>query len=245
MAEHAGARFLCCEDARPAHETSLCFYVHAHYSVCPAIHTLSVVQNSPQDQLLAAIPGIFYNQFFCEFAVSQKKDEYYATGCRRVKFYAHCHCSSPQSLQCKAATASLKTALYHSSNLIKTEHYIVSPKICCDSWMCVPIRFLGYHATMSFHFYYFLLSDRVESKAFFWPDLMQFKVFKIHDGIKIAVLKCGCALPLQCKQRVEEHFNLMRMFISCVYDSQEDFVEDVRNRSLRLVFEGMPLRRRP
>lgn len=242
MASHSGADFLCCDDGRPGHETGTCFYVHSHFTVCPAIFSAAVAKdvNPMSDMFMSSLPGVFYNNFFCEFAVSQKKDEYYAKGCRRVVFFIHCHCTSPWNLQCRAATAALKNAIRAQMNIICTDHYLTAPKICCDSWMCTPLKFMGYYASITDHFYFFLISDSVDEKSLIWPDNTKQKIFKVHESLKIVVIRCSCVLVRECKRRIEEHFNMMRVFISCIYDLQDNGdVNNLGERPLRLVFEGM------
>lgn len=211
MASHSGVNMLCCSNVF-FHETALAFYIHCHSSTSPVIRT---------DHLKDKFNGaVIYDQYFCSFAVSQKLDEYYGRGCRRVRYYVHCHCSSPGSLQCMSATAVLISTLEKTNLKIYDENCIPVPKLCCDSWNCIPMRFMGgYKSDGGIHAFVFLLGINVDPDKMIWPLGASYVCHRIHDTLNMVVVSCNCdKKEVCCVRRVGENFNMMRLFVCCSYD---------------------------
>lgn len=215
MASHAGAEVLCCADKRPHHETVMAFFIQCERIATPCIKTDFV-----KDTFYGSI---IYDQYFCAYAISQRRDEYYTKGFRRIRYYVHCHCRSPGSLQCQAATAVLIESLKETGLKIFDESCIPVPRVCCDTWNCVPLRFMGGMRTNhDEHVYFFLLGSIVDPARLIWPIGSTWESFKIHDSLNMVALSCTCNRDDRCcVRRVCENFNIMRMFICCSYDRSE------------------------
>lgn len=221
MAAHSGVDMLCC-DLKHYHETSVAFYIHCHTITCPVIRT---------DHLKHKFNGsVIYDQYFCRFAVSQRIDEYYCVGCRRIRYYVHCHCSSPGSLQCMSATAVLIDSLSHDNLRIYDDNCVPLPRICCNSWNCIPMKFMGgYRSNGKSHSFVFLVGIDVDLNKMVWPFETSFVSYKIHDTLIMLVVSCECSGEEGlCVRKIGENFNFMRLMVCCSYDrGNRDLGSDV------------------
>lgn len=208
MATASGSDCICCMDRRSYHGLVIAFTTFSHYPSPPAIYT-GFVKSS-------IISDVIYEQFFCDFAVTQLKDLYFTMGSREIKYYIHCHCSNVGSLQCKAARAFLIDSLKRSKLQVFTSNFMQCPKICCNSWLCIPAKFYGAIRCNFYHCYCFQISDVAESCFFPWPPSYYIKVVEIHLKLKLMFVFCKCNnSDMHCKRKCSQYFNALRMFICC------------------------------
>ncbi|AAD45954.1 E4.2 [Ovine adenovirus 7] len=157
-----------------------------------------------------------YNQFFCYFPISQKADSFCKRADMAYKFYYHCHCNSPGSLQCLAAKSVLLSCFNHMPVTLFSERNVKTVPVCCNTWICCPLMFLGASQMHKTHFYFLfsgVMEDDFSSK---WYSYQTVKRITFSETCELISIKCKCSDTLQqCISRFEKRFNFLRMLYCC------------------------------
>ncbi|AIZ35783.1 E4.2 protein [Psittacine adenovirus 3] len=207
MAEPSGMPHICCTDTRPAHGQKV-----AASGVCSQFCPPAIITNC----FIGWIPEVIYRYFFCDFAITQQQNVYWSHGRRRVYFYVHCHCDRPYSLQCIAARQSMIFLLAMIKLELHTESLIRSPRLCCDTWRCSPLAFLGAIRCTKYHCYFFKLGFTERSRYVMWPSCYCGVCVRINPSLAIVVMFCQCIdTPERCAMMCERVYNVLRMFLCC------------------------------
>ncbi|QOS14196.1 hypothetical protein [Duck atadenovirus A] len=233
MATAAGSECVCCNDGRPVHGLKLAIVCNARENCPPAIHTAFLSGN--------LIDGVVYEQFFCEFALTQLKELYHTKGTRQIKYYSHCHCNRANTLQCGAARSSLMRGIEQANLKLYASDCFSLPRVCCDTWLCVPIAFLGYVKTNAAHYYCFHLAEGADTERLHFPEVFNLVRVKVHSQLKLLLAFCTCTeTEVVCRRKCADFFNLLRMLLCCRYeldtpvtDLQTLFNTDVHQINLR------------
>lgn len=211
MAELSGRDCVCCTDPRPFHGQRLAFSAKSSLSCPPAIRTDTTV--------LSRLCNPVYATYFCKYAICQAKDEFYVLGNRRIRYYIHCHCDSPGSLQCMAATAAMVEMCKELKLNLYNAKCVPAPKLCCDSWLCCPIRCLGMVTCPAFHYFMFQMSELSNITVDMWRAKYEIDIIPVHDSLFFVCVICHCNLPhSECARRCSAFYNYLRMLMSCSYD---------------------------
>lgn len=214
MAEPAAKDCICCKDERPHHGLRLAFTARSSGYCPPAIRTSGVELNK--------ICKIVYQAYFCDFAITQRKEEFFTRGDRRIRYYTHCHCSAPGSLQCQAACAAMCEMSRHLKMRMYDSELMPAPHICCNSWFCCPLKSLGMVVTPEYHFFAFQMAKcGGYGRDFFkmWASVYSVEIIKIHESLCFVFAFCSCDKSFSdCVERCSSFFNCMRVLMSCGYD---------------------------
>ncbi|QSV39492.1 E4.2 [Bovine adenovirus 7] len=162
------------------------------------------------------LTSVIYDQFFCYFPISQTVELFCKKSDTEYKFYYHCHCMSPNSLQCRAARAVLLSCFNNVSITLFSERNIRTVSICCNTWICCPLIFLGAFKMLDSHFF-FLFSGIVEEEfKLKWFSYQNVRCISISENTCLVAIKCNCGLSLKkCFSLFEQRFNFIRMLYCC------------------------------
>lgn len=202
---------ICCTDPRPSHGCRLAFSAKSSLPCPPAIRT--------DDTVLSRLCNPVYESYFCRYAICQLKDEFYVRGQRKIRYYAHCHCSAPGSLQCMAATAAMAEMCKDLNIVIYNSKCMPTPRVCCDSWLCCPIRSLGMVCSPANHYYMFQMTNLSSITYKMWETRYKVDVIPVHETLYFICVICNCNLQHgECAKKCSAFFNYVRMLMSCSYD---------------------------
>lgn len=212
MATAAGSECLCCNDRRAMHGLDIVLTTVTALSAPPAIYTAIL-----KSHLMA---GVIYEQYFCDFAVCQLKDLYFTKGHRHVKYYIHCHCLNPGSLQCTAAKTTLLTAFKNMGITLYDSQHLILPQLCCNTWLCTPITFLGSIRSNKYHCYCFQMMEGVDPIISQFPPSYPVVTVAVHSSLFLLYVFCKCESDeLSCARACSDRINLLRLFLCCQYES--------------------------
>lgn len=220
MADFNGREYVCCTDPRPAHGQRLAFSAKSAMACPPAIRTDTTV--------LSRLCNPVYSTYFCRYAICQNKNEFYVLGQRKIRYYVHCHCNAPGSLQCNAATLAMAEMVKELGIVLYNSKCMPCPRLCCDSWLCCPIKSLGMVCSPSFHYYMFQMTDLSSITHKMWETRYRVERIAVHETLYFVCVICDCSLPHgECAKKCSALFNYMRMLMSCSYD-RFDFGDEGR-----------------
>ncbi|ASU50487.1 E4.2 [Odocoileus adenovirus 1] len=185
------------------------FRCHGRGRLCPALQVTN---------LKKLLTPVIYDQFFCTFPISQKKDSFYRKREMDYIFYYHCHCNSPGSLQCLAAKNVLLLCFNDMPVTLYSERIMRMVPICCNTWVCCPIMFLGAFKMGHVHFYFFFCGISCKSFTDAWFNFHSSEEIQFGDSCRILGIKCRCNWPFnQCLQETEKKINCLRLLHSCTF----------------------------
>lgn len=210
----AGVDIVCCSDRRLRHGVKLALTIKCNQNCPPAIYTRFIVSWKME--------AFLYDQYFCDFAISQFKDTYFHKGERDVKYFVHCHCSKPYSLQCKSAILNLINIMKLCGMKLFGGESIIAPPICCNTWMCCPIEYFGAIRNNFYHCYCFQAGKVEQPFHLGWPDYYSVCVVPVHSRVNLLYVFCLCThSEIVCIRRCGDYFNMLRFFLSCRYDTRQ------------------------
>ncbi|AII22582.1 E4.2 [Lizard adenovirus 2] len=199
---------LVCATGRPYHSYA-CLKFAFHGSCPPFI---------PLPTLRELLTDFIYNQFLCFCPMSQSKSDVHRCRSRTVTFYWHCHCNSPNSLQCKALKEVAKKVFYSFPFTLKNTEKLNLIPICCNSWTCVPFRATGYIITRSAEHFFFLMEDKFCSELQTIACHHDVKIFPFKTNCAMIMVTCTCGEIESCVKSMNKLMNCLRMIISCSVD---------------------------
>lgn len=211
MAEFHGKECVCCADQRPQHGLRLVFTASTNFSCPPAICTMGVILNK--------LYHTVYATYFCKYAVGQLKDSFYCRGKRKVRYYVHCHCSRPGSLQCMAATQAMVDLCKQMQLSLLSSNCLPTPAVCCNSWLCCPLKSLGMVRSRYEHYFVFQMSEISSLSSALFQTRYRVDRIPVHANLVFIVVYCDCRGPLgRCVEKCAAFFNYLRVIMCCSYD---------------------------
>ena len=185
------------------------FRCHGRGRLCPALRVSC---------LKKILSPVIYDQFFCYFPVSQKRDSFCKQSDMDYKFFYHCHCASPGSLQCLAARQMLLKCFDNVPVNLFSERVFRTVPVCCNSWVCCPVIFLGAFSMKKKHCYFLFCGPNGSSFHNDWFDYQKLKEIMFCDSCSLVVVHCKCKFAIkECIRRTEIRYNIVRMLYSCTF----------------------------
>lgn len=174
-----------------------------------------------------------YKQYFCDYPVCQTKEKFHRKKTGAIEFYCHCHCDRPGTLQCLAAKQVLINSFAKAVVHLFTDELIVTVPVCCNTFLCCPIEFLGAYKIENNHGF-ILMCSKLESFTRQWFSYMSITVFDLNSIMQLVVLSCSCTNShYECCNLMEKRFNFVRMSYSCSLLSRTDFWNPKRESKTR------------
>lgn len=211
MAECRGRECVCCTDPRPQHGLRLAFVTFSSFSCPPAICTEGVILNK--------LYNTVYSTYFCKYAIGQTKDAFYCCGRRKVRFWIHCHCSNPGSLQCLSAGHAMMQMVRQMCLYLQSSNCLPSPQICCNSWLCCPLKSLGRVQSKYGHYFVFQMSEISGVSVDAWKAHYRVEKIPVHESLVFVCVFCDCNTTLSvCVEKCAAFYNYLRVMMCCCYD---------------------------
>lgn len=190
------------------------FSCYGRGRICPVI---------PLSHLKTLINPVIYDHFFCEFPLSRDMFTFNFRGGGSMTFFLHCHCHSPGSLQCMAAREFIINQFIKEDIQLFSERALKTIPICCGTFSCCPIDFLGCFRTTYQHGYVFLCQvlDAFEKH---WPDFMKVIKIILPHNLVLNIIICSCPKDFrECFLMTERRLNYVRLNYCCALLSRITF----------------------
>lgn len=166
------------------------------------------------------IPPVIFDQFYCGACFSQHKIAVHRLRKRFVTYYMHCHCSSPNSLQCLCAAKVVKDVFFKKNHSLKNCRVLKITNVCCNYWACVPVKFLGMYVNGQSDTHYFIVLP-----SSFTDDLIDMAsryavtTVKFRDDLIFAMISCRCSGNPECLKAFSRMLNCFRMITCCSFNA--------------------------
>lgn len=225
MASANAKECVCCADHRSQHGLKLVFTACTSALCPPAVDVSSLELNK-------FFPVIF-SSYFCRFAIGQRKDEFFTRGTRTVRYYIHCHCQSPGSLQCRSASVWLMKQCENMELALINSECLPAPTVCCDSWLCCPLKSLGMVLSRDKHYFVFQAADISSVSISAWKVKYSTVNVRVHENLFFVFVFCECHDSVEnCLRRCAAVFNSLRVMMSCHYDRFQFTLDSARVSTL-------------
>lgn len=201
-------QFVGCSDRRRSHGQRL-FTCEANNYMCPALI---------MRWLDCLMPKVIREQFYCKCPIGITRKCLHLKRERRAEYYYHCHCDNPGSLQCMSAFRILMQSFKSHKVHLYDFCSIVTVKVCCDTWLCCPITYLGCYICHSYHGYWFLGAMCVFDKAMFATEGRIVTLFEINPTSVLCCVECSCSDDIRlCREKMSILYNFARITTVCSF----------------------------
>lgn len=171
----------------------------------------------PITNLRELLTTVIYDQFFCAFPIAQTLAAFHRCRKRKVVYCLHCHCSSPNSMQCMLARFIARKVFYARKNVIKNDTVYPLMRVCCNSWSCVPVKSLGSLHVQSRNYFFIVVSSQFLENVFSGSRNYIFTLVKLPRDQCVVVYQCDCGNAEQCGRNAVQMFNSLRLVMSCSF----------------------------
>nr|QPN96225.1 E4.2 [Bearded dragon adenovirus 1] len=199
---------LVCSTGLPAHMCSLKPFVYSH-RMPPWVPL--------HDRLALVLPRHLMLEHFCLCTFSQAVPELHRTGYRVVRYYFHCHCRNPNSLQCLAArSVALYVFLSNPVGLVSSQKFPLTP-ICCNTLHCVPVQILGMSIRGCVKHFFIRTDPSMLENVIMLMSAEECTVVLLRDGSLIVCKECCCGDPVKCMKQQRRMIDCMRLTSCCSF----------------------------
>lgn len=165
------------------------------------------------------MPPVIFDQFYCGACLSQPVCAVHRCRKRYVTYYLHCHCLTPNSLQCRCAAKVVRNVFFAKNHCLKSDRAVTLTKVCCDYWACVPVKCLGIYSVGASDTHYFLvLASRFEEDLKDMASRYAVTTVKYRQNLIFAIVSCRCSGSPDCVKAFSRMLNCFRMITCCSFN---------------------------